>query len=62
MIGFGASIAYLGSIITMGQYFEKRRTLAVALVIAGAGGAIIGHICLYLNLPSVKLFGSWLLF
>ena len=40
MIGFGASIAYLGSIITMGQYFEKRRTLAVALVIAGAGGYV----------------------
>ena len=35
--GVGSSLAYSPSIVTVGQYFDKRRTLANGLSVAGSG-------------------------
>ena len=35
--GVGSALAYSPSIVTVGQYFEKRRTLANGLSVAGSG-------------------------
>jgi len=35
--GVGSALAYSPSIVTVGQYFERRRTLANGLSVAGSG-------------------------